>query len=610
MKLSVISIALIPMLSLSAVQAAVYDVVEVGDVAEVKTTAAAAINDAGEVVFNGGISEYSTSAATEAGYTYKRFSSGDANGYYNFPLDLSLIDFTSEIIKNALSDEQLADAQNGVTDAFTLNYLLNYNPALQPIGLALPYIKTVNAEAENVVLRDETTAPMRGNSEYLYDINNQSVAIGVASTSFTRQSFTPEPTEAVPEPATKYEWLFDGPMVLGSVVKDGIVTTIPAPYQNSGGGYSLAYAINNNGYIVGMASTSIIDEAKIAEKCDGKNESETFCRNKLIMNTPVVINPLSPGQQTGRLLLSDHYYQPAGMMWHFADNMLSEPTMLGFLGDLNTGIAFDGEELNRVSYFSTPYDINDNGLAVGASVYTDSTQEVYLDQTVNGNYVKGIFRTFHASLFTDGQALPLVEPNDWLRSSAIAINNNNIIIGGALKVINNEVRTRMFIHDYNLGTTNFVESFFASANTFPRDINDNNIAVGTTEAILNNTLIRRPRAFVMDLTDNSFVDLNTLVSCDSPFTLVDANSINNHGEILATAIVKKSLRDIKGEIVLDSNGVAQTENVTTTVKLIPIANGEAEVCSGDDTSYKRKSGSFSFAWLLGFFFIGWRRLQR
>lgn len=605
MKLSAISIALIPMLSLSAAQAAVYQVIEVGDVPEVRFTVAAAMNDAGEIVFNGGISNLNLASSGYEEPNYSIYYRGDGRNYYNFPLDLSIIDFTSEAVKAALTDEQLADAVNGITDVESLTILLSKNFSGQPRGLALPYFKATNADAENVVLRDFVSEPSRGNSEYLYDINNQSVAVGIASNTFQWQSFTPAPTEATPEPVAKNIWMPQGPMLLGTVVKAGVVKTIPAPFQDFGGGYSLANAISNTGYIVGVASTGISESTKTAmlASCDGKDNPVALCQYNQIVTSPSLVNVLNPLGGNFQIN-SEGYYQSAGMIWRLSGDTISEPEVLGFLGDKNTGQPYinpePSTEINNISYISRPLAVNDKGLAAGWSVYSDSSRYV--------NSV-AIARGYQATVFTEGQVKPIVDANEWERSAAVAINNNDIVVGGAVKIINSDYRTKMFIHDPNLDKTEFVEGFFVSSSTFPKDINDDNIIVGKAEAILANTPNRRERAFIMDVAKNSFVDLNSLVDCHSGYTLIDATSINNQGEILATALVEKEQRDIKGNLVLDDKGAPVKANLTTTVKLIPIANGVAEDCADDGNTYSRKGGSFSFAWLLGLALVGWRRFQ-
>ena len=115
MKLSRISLAILPLLSLCSVQAAVYNVVEVGEVPELKSTYASAINDAGDVVFNGAIKVTETPIGSGTQVTVFE--------YYNFPIRLEEIDFEDEDVQAFFTDEQLADVLNGICEK-----LINRHP--------------------------------------------------------------------------------------------------------------------------------------------------------------------------------------------------------------------------------------------------------------------------------------------------------------------------------------------------------------------------------------------------------------------------------------------------------------------------------------------------
>ncbi|MDR6982849.1 hypothetical protein J2X32_001467 [Rheinheimera pacifica] len=580
MKLSRISLAILPLLSLCSVQAAVYNVVEIGEVSEVKSTYAAAINDSGHAVFNGAIS--TNSALNAQGVP----QNGNGLGAFNFPIDLNAIDFESESITAVLTDEQLADAINGNIDATVQNILLSLNPAGQRIGFSLSYINGIDGVLQNLPLRDLTQ--QRSNSEYLYDINNAGVAVGVATTTFTWQSYTPDVTDDEPEPETVELWVPEASHQLGAVVQDGQVRVIPAPYQELGGGYTVARAISNNGLIAGYGSSGMTDDIKeaIEEACTGASQPVATC----------LYNRAVAGS-----------YLQRGMVWQLqADGSVAAPEILGFLGDKNTGTAFEGEGVNAVTYFSVANDVNNNGIAVGRSLYSDSDRTERV--RVGNQVVDRIVRAQHASLYVEDQVLPLVDPLEWSISDAVAINNNDIIIGYGQKVINSAVRNKMFYHDYSSGQTRFVDGFFSSSNTFPRAINDSNQIVGQAEVILGGTTTRRGHGFIYDITANSFTDLNALIGCNSPYTVVDAADINDNGDILATALIMKERKDLLGEVVVDAQGNPVKEELAVTVKLQPVANGEPEDCASEQTEYERKGGTAGFGWLtLGAALVWWRR---
>lgn len=587
MKLSCISLAMLPLLSVFSVQAAVYNVVEVGQVDELKSTYAAGINNAGDTVFNGAVK---VSKVNDRNQRFTDFQ------LYNFPLDLSLVDFENETLQSFFTEQQLADLLNGNLSAETLNILLSVNPASQPIGDAISYLKTTNADAENKLLRD--TQANRGNSEYLLSINDAGIAVGFASNTASYQSFTPAPTEAVPEPATVNYWIPDLPYSSAVVLNNNTLTTLAAPYTELGGGFTIARSISSDNRIAGYGSAGMDDDLfeAISTSCNGTTLPVDLC----------LYNSAISGS-----------YQQRAMVWQLQnDGTVSAPVVFGFLGDKNTGVAFEGENADDITYYSQANAVNSNGIAVGISMFSDSDRT---ERYLFGNfYANGIYRQAHASIFVDGQVLPIVDPKEWfiistgvVGSTATDINDNNIVVGYANKVINSGARSKMFVHDYAASQTRFPTGFFTSSSTIPNAINNMNQVVGNAEVIIGGTTTRRKHGFVYDIAADSFTDLNTLISCNAPYTIVDAVDINDNGVITATALMKKESRDLFGEPVLDSAGNPVLEDVSTVLQLQPIANGEAENCNAADSQYERQGGAVGFAWiLLGAGLLWCRRLSR
>ncbi|WP_445766518.1 DUF3466 family protein [Rheinheimera sp.] len=579
MKLSCISLAMLPLLSVFSVQAAVYNVVEVGQVDELKLTYAAGINNTGDTVFNGGILTTS--------------SSGQADmQLFNFPIDLSLIDFENEIVQSWFTEAQLNDLLNGIVTADTLAILLSRNPSGQQIGAATSFIKADNLVAQNQLLRD--TNASRSNNEYLFSINDQGIAVGFATNTYVYESFTSEPTEAKPEPETENLWVPQLPRTVAVVVRNGEVISLQPEYNDVGGGFSEALNINNINAIAGYGSISIDDDiaASIATNCVGKVKPVDQC-----------IYEATPKSA----------YEQRAMVWQLQpDGSVNQPAVYGYLGDKNTGLPYNNETptdtINTIKYSSQANAVNTSGIAVGVSTYSDSSR------TIRYGTVDAIYRQDHATIFSPDGALPIVDPSEWffnstsvLGSSAVDINDQGTVVGYANKVINGSLRSRMFVYDYNTAQLSFPAGFFTSSSTIPQAINNNGLVVGSADVIISGTVTRRKHGYVYDVASSSMTDLNTLVGCNSPYTIVNAADINDNGVITATAVTQRESKDLLGAAVLDAQGNPVMEEVATVVLLQPIANGEVENCNTDETQYSRQGGSLSFIWLLFGGALLWRR---
>lgn len=571
MKLSCISLAMLPLLSVFSVQAAVYNVVEVGQVDELKSTFAAGINNAGDTVFNGAI--LTTSSAGQAGMQF-----------YNFPIDLSLIDFENETVQSWFTEQQLNDLLNGQIANDTLAILLSRNPAGQRFGGSTSFSKRSDGVAQNLLLRDIDA--QRGNNEYLFAINDAGVAVGHASSRSIYQSFTPAPTTTVPEPVATNEWVPELPLMSAVVYNNTSVTTLAAPYTAMGGGITAAYSINQQNVVAGYGSVGLVTEAitSLETRCNGNTVPVDRC---LFTHHTATAN--QPGEFSQEL--ANFTYSQRAMLWQLDANgaVIGEPTVFGFLGDKNSQAAHSLEGVKPINYYSKAFDVNDAGIAVGLSLYSNSDRKLSTDQ---------IYRSEQATIFVDDEVTAIVDVNEWDTSKAVAINNNNVVIGSANRMINGAMRTRFFYHDYNTAETRFVNGFFNSSSTYAKAINDNEQVVGNAEVIIAGTITRRKHGFMYDIAADSFTDLNTLIGCSSSYTIVDATDINNNGVITATALTQRESKNLLGESVLDAQGNPVMENVTTVVMLQPIANGEVDNCNNDDSGYQRSGGSIGFGWLL------------
>lgn len=608
MKLSPISLALVPLLTAMSASAAVYQVVDLGEVVDARATYATSVNDQGVAVLNG-------------------------RQLYSVDIDISTIDLDSDVFNNLFTEEQRAELDDGVltaqTHAILYNFLLEWPstftrryPArdtqianlverysFQPVSVTAAFIE----QGQGVEpLRFRTTETEIGNDEQVVGQNNLGVQVGFATPPFEYVQFTrttdPESVDEgddIPEPTEHWIWQPNGAQRLGVVrVGDQRLTLTPV-YAEFGGGSSAAWGISDEGLIIGNGSVGVSDNFRTAQErdCRGFSAPEINCYH--FWHSLSTVNAPS--------------YLLRAMTWQLeADLSVSEPEILGFLGDKGSNEPHPETELAPVQYTSSAFAVNNNGIIVGQSTYSDSGDIVRVERCnpYTGCFTQQfIYQSQRASLFIDGQVLPVfpAEDRDWQQSVATSINNNDIVVGYAVptRSISGQFPRRMFYYDISAQQMVFPEDLFVSANTHPRAINDQGVVVGRTEAIV--ASVKRQRAFKYSIAEDSFIDLNTLLECDSPYTLVDATSINNSNEILATAVTEVPLRNSFGEVLLDEDGNPRTEFQARAVKLNPIANGEPSDCGvEDELVYDRKSATGSLWSALGLgLLLLWRRcLQR
>ncbi len=535
MRLSPVVLALLPGLAASSAYAAVYQIQELPEVSTVRSQYGAAINDNGDIV-------------------------GSASFIYNFPVDISAIDFESASLTASLTAEEIAQAKlgniNGKIQGVLLNYLAN-NSSDYRFQRYSDVLALNLSTGSQIKIREQAAVPT--NREYVYDINNSGNAIGVATTTFSQQSFTPAATETTPSPATVNLWVPQTGYLKSYVINGNSVTPLPIPYEENGGGFAFAQKISDNNYIAGSGSVTMLESAveAIETSCDGKARPVALCQYTYAVGGS---------------------YIERALVWKMNEaGQISAPVQYGYLGP-----ALDDTE--ESSYLSRAFSVNDAGIAVGSSTYTDESRNIF---------------TNHATVYAESEVSAVVDPLEWLNSSASDINNNNLVVGSANKVINGVQRNKLFVFDYNTKTINFPKDFFESSNSIPYAINDNNMVVGVAEVLPLETTTRRQVAFLYDIENSTFTDLNTLLPCGSNLTLVEARDINNNNEIVANAVVSVEQRDAKGEVVKDSAGNPLMENVTRAVKLTPIPNGTIDSCNApEEETYERKGGSSGWLSLL------------
>ncbi|MBU2976888.1 DUF3466 family protein [Alteromonas sp. C1M14] len=259
-------------------------------------------------------------------------------------------------------------------------------------------------------------------------------------------------------------------------------------------------------------------------------------------------------------------------------------------------LVFDPDSSDSSAYWSLATDINDNGVAVGAS---STDQLVYITYATGASYALENVAVSYSNGETNA-ILP--DDDDNLLSEALAINNENWVTGYVLRAPNGTARNRIFIYNLDSGEAIYPEGFFTNAGAQGKAINNNNIVVGISEYDSTVDTNRETHGFMYDLNDGEIVDLNDLLPCDSDYTIVDAVDINDNNEIIANARYRTDSTYVNGEPIIGSDGSTTTVDTIVAVKLTP-TSGSVETCEldddeEDDEAYERQGASMSYTWLL------------
>ncbi|WP_028108457.1 DUF3466 family protein [Ferrimonas futtsuensis] len=342
------------------------------------------------------------------------------------------------------------------------------------------------------------------------------------------------------------------------------------------GGFSAAAGINDTDQIVGYASTDISNGGKSALDTCWDREADSD------IDTPLSVC-VQAAKNNGSIS-----YQRRGSVWQY-DSAANSATLLRTLE-----LPFTPSDSDNNTYTAQGLAINNDGVAVGESNQRNK------DNNLMSYEWAQIWKA-------DGTIIsPTDLKKDGLRgSTAVAINNNNIVTGSVQRYIGGYVRTKFWVYDVNSGDETFTEprDFNPNSETefssLARDINDAGLVVGNIEIDIQTGVLRRRNGFIYDYTadqngdTNNFVNVNSLLTCESrgyvadedgstvdgegnrwskytvtddttfaqpityevDFTVVEANSINENGDIVGTALVR--LPRVKVE-----DGKVVTEEVT------------------------------------------------
>jgi hypothetical protein len=562
MKKTALVAAMIPALLSVASHAEVYQIKEIGNVNTHRQVFATALNNNNQVI-------------------------GTATGLFNHPYDVTNVDFTNQQYFASLTESQVNALKNGQGDAKSVAALLSYLAAANAASRTAKVADSFPLRLDtNEFYRLRAGNTPQSNYEILRDINDLGWMVGFATAPSSKQSFTPAPTTEVPTPSATTYWVPELPKQTAILVKDGQRLTLP-PIDKTFGGVSAATAINNNGVVIGNGSVSISGSDDIAKSCSGATQPVNLC-----------------------LSLSSTY-KVGGLKWQIMpDGSVSPAVALPFIGEKGSNQINTKEEFKSLTYSTEPAAINNKGVIVGQSSFSDDANPY----TVCDFYqcIQYVVRNI-AVLIENDKAISILDPLTYTSSNAVAINDKDIVVGAAQTRIKGVDAARFFVYDHATKQVTWPTDFFETASTVPRAINNQGKVVGSTQIYVSGLTSRPQVGFIYDIASKTFADLNNYLPCNSGYNIVGAIDINDNNVVIAHALQQVDKRDVKGELVKDANGVVEKEYLNKVVMLTPVANGTVSDCGKkEEQTYQRQGASFGMLGLLsllGLFGLRRRRMS-
>ncbi len=542
------------------------------------------------------LSSLSLSAAADL-YQVEEVPTAD-NFRHSFPRDINAQNFVvgvSRLPETAEIDfERLGiEDPESLTDAQIVNLIRSLanestsNTQEQRIGLNQAYyFDTTTQSIEPIPPTGEQWAD--STDSFFYGINNANSAVGYSTAPYELIEYTYTDSEGTEQ---SREFFVSDFITRGVWFNNGEVTKVAPPETQYLGGETALMDINNSGLAAGYASIGVspFAEERIAE-CTPEDEEtivtkpiqvcawETWfaLKNSTANNIEPFTYSFYSRRSSGSFGANRSIYDVRGFLWQLdaSGNVVGEPQQLGTL--------MPRKEDDKNDFSSYAYTVNNNGIAGGQSwTYHPDLDAIKMP-----------------AIFVEGEALAVTEDTKYRWGSVNDINDNNVATGYLAEVISSKLRTTGFIYSVDNEQLTTLPGFFTGSSTVANAINDDGIVVGTGE--VEATLATRDRAgFMFDSTEEGaeFINLNDTISCDAPYNIIEANSINDSGVIVATAL--------KAEEYTDSEGETQTRDVVVTVKLDPsAADGELNDCTQQENRVERQGASLGLGTLLGFMGLG------
>lgn len=492
--------------------------------------------------------------------------------YFNLPIDVNLIDFENAAIIANLTDVESAKVGNfnladytylvnralTFTGSFSLfSQQLSVFLAFKTDGTSFDYINAFDTESESLggFTYSMTTQPR--------DSVGGTHIIGNTVGPFRAIDYVNEAGDTVKYVVNDFDQRAF--VQIGNQVVD-----LP-PVEVSLGGSSIVSKINDNFAVAGSGSFSASAAVTVgletcADPVTRGDQPEEACKRSFLTG--------QSGRRSGLWVQRAH-------IWSLdVDGNILDTSTYGTL------LTEEGQELSGISQ---ALDINNADVAVGvASVQLEA-------RTVTATA---------ATIFQNGEVRRIIEGDEFLPNSATNINDSGYIVGVQAKFINQAQRSKMFVYNMNNEELNFPIGFFTSSGTVPRAMNNANLVVGSGDIEAGNTSSRRSAAFVYDIEADTFLDLNTLISCEnqSKYNLIEAVDINDSGDIVATALIKRASKNVTGTLIQDDNGENVIVDGLIAVKVSP-TGAAPEICSNEELGIVERSGASTGFVLFGILFL-------
>lgn len=366
------------------------------------------------------------------------------------------------------------------------------------------------------------------------------------------------------------------------------IYSVPPIESSYGGGISTIFDMNENDVAVGYSSYKL---------SEGREEAildeDTGCTEPNIPDVPYDI--------CIQYNLGDMYHIQA-----FKASLSPE-------GEVETellGLLVNPHEDDIRAFSSQALAINNNGVAVGYAHgwYAGKVENPTVDQFVAGTY---------AVMFREGKVYDFNQlhtayfgVSNYAYSSANDINDNGLAVGHTLQA--SPLIKKFFYVDTTVPESEMEMiipgGFFSTSVSTAYAVNSLGVIVGEAEIESHNASSQNPRrttGFMYDTSSDTpeMIDVNDLLECQSAYNVIKANSINDEGQISATAVVKENSYDAKGQLILDESGNPTEIDVVRAVLLNPIAGGELEDCSETEEKVERQGASTTYLILFSLIFI-------